>query len=102
MVTEYTCEPGDGTPWREIEAARARQFYRELAIQLGDNWTELARAWIHNTRVGGGPNLRYANKAAALLLRACNQFQIAGLSGRAARRWRYALLLQRAATRGAA
>lgn len=102
MTTDYICEPGDGTPWREIEAARARQFYRELAIQLGDSFTELARAWIHNTRVGGGPNLRHANKACGLLIRAANQYQMAGLSGRAVCVWRYAMLLHRARTKGAA
>lgn len=89
-------------PWDLIEARRAWQEYRVFAITMGDVYVELARCSIHNTRPDGMPNIQRAGTAAALLVKACQQYQEAGLGRRAAVAWRYARLLHAARSRGAA
>jgi len=76
-----------------VELGRRRQALRLIFITLGDVHLELARAWIHNTAPRGRPTLRFVGRSCGLLVHACDLFQIAGLSRRAAAAWRYARLL---------
>ncbi len=83
--------------WDRLEAWRAYQRHRTLAIELGDIYADLAWLHVHKTR----PRYRHRmyRKAAGLALKAADQFQVAGLGRRARAAWRYARLVHRAAGR---
>ncbi len=90
------------TVWERRDLFARYQAQRELAIQLGDIFFELARAWIWNTGLNGQPNLRRARRAAGLLVRAADQYAAAGMRWKARSAWRYARLLHNAAARASA
>jgi hypothetical protein len=98
MDADYPSDDGPmnrGLTWAEIEAQRAEQEYRILFIRLGDIFADLAWLHIHKTAIGR-PNLRKAGVAGGLLVKACSQYQLAGLTRKARSSWRYAKLLHRA------
>lgn len=89
----------EATVWERRELFQRYQQQRVLALTLGDVFFEIARAYVWNTRVGGGPNLRAAGRAAGMLVKACDHYAAAGMRRQAAVAWRYARLLKAAASR---
>jgi hypothetical protein len=69
--------------WARVERFREYQLQRMLAVNLGDIYLGLARAYV---RLGG----RNTSRACGLLVAACEHYQFAGLSRRGQAAWRLA------------
>ena len=80
----------------ELERIRSAREWRTLHVRLGDIYFDLGRLFIHKTT----SHYRH-RKAAGLLIKACDQYQLAGLGRRAEIAWRYARLVHRIIGRAA-
>lgn len=92
---DYGHRRNESSAWERRELFREYQRRRVLAVQIGEVYLGLARAYV---RAGG----RNIPRAVGLLVRACEQFGLAGLMRRGQGAWRYARLLHRAQCRRAA
>jgi hypothetical protein len=82
--------------WHELEEIRRDHEWRTLHVRLGDIFADLA--WLHLHRT---PSHCRHRKACGLLVKAVDQYQLAGLGRRAESAWRYARLVHRIMGRAA-
>lgn len=95
MDEEFDQEGGPHVAWNRLEAWRAYQRQRVLAITLGDLFLSLAQAFVElSPAAKRRDNCR---RAAGLLVRSAAQYQDGGLTHRAQVVWRLARFMHRAA-----
>lgn len=87
---DYSDDPRDSSAIERREIFQAWACRRALAISLGDNFRDLARAWVRL-------DLRHSPRALALIVKAQDRYLDAGLRRQAEALTRYARLVHRAA-----